>query len=614
MRRVIFYLVYDRDGRVGDYVLHSLAALRPSAEHIFVVANSTLEPTSAARLAEVADTVWERPNVGFDVWAYRDALRTFGQERLSQYDELVLMNYTFYGPIGTYEPMLERMDAMDVDFWGVTDHGAVRPNPYTFRGVMHRHIQSHWIAVRRSMFTSEAWRRYWSEMPPITSYADSIQQHEARFTHHFESEGFRSAVAFPESDYPARHPIFDVPQLMLDDGLPIIKRRLFFHDPLYHDEHAVRARGVEDRMRAAGYPMELLWADQARTAQPKTLNANLSMLEIKPDVDEGGSDPSSLRVGVLAHVFYEDMIDDILDHADTIPGGYTLIATTTDEIKQRAIEERLHERGRSGDEVRVVESNRGRDISAFLLSCGDVLTSGAFDVIVKLHSKRSPQDGYARGAYFKDHLFENLLHSPGYTTNVLRMFRDDPTLGMVFPPMIHIGFPTVGGAWFTNKEPAQRLADRLGIDVPFDSHSPLAPFGSMLIARPEAFRRLVEAGFEWQDFPEEGGYADGSLPHQLERLLGYAALAEGFHIRTVMHPAAAAESHTMLEHKLDEMSAGVPGNARQKIDWVRMQLLGGTGLGALKIAVQRKPALAKALKPAYAIARSGYRAVRGRRR
>ena len=609
MPRVLFYLVYDKAGHIGDFVPHHLRALRDHYEHIFVVSNSPLTQHSRDILEAVADTVWERENVGFDVMAYRDAMERFGRDRLAGYEELTLMNYTFYGPIGSYEPMLERMAATECDFWGVTDHGPA-VSSLSATGSLKRHIQSHWITVRKRMHQSAEWRAYWDGMPPIESYEDSIGHHEGRFTAHFESKGFRSATAFQEAEYPVAHPIFDMAADMLDDGLPIIKRRLFFHDPLYHDERAIRAGRVIERMRAAGYPLEPVWEDQARTAQPRTLHANLAMLDIHPDVDLGGTDPSGLRVGVLAHVFYEELIDELLDRADTIPGGFRLVATTTDEAKRARILARLEERGRTGDEVRVLPSNRGRDISAFLIGLRDVLLSGEFDVIVKLHSKRSPQDGYTKGSYFKHHLLSNLLGSPGYTANVLRGFADDATLGMVFPPMIHMGYPTMGNAWFTNRAPAQRLAKRIGIEVPFDELSPLAPFGSMFIARPEALRPLLDADLDWSDFPDEGGYSDGGMPHVIERLFGYSAISRGFQVRTVMGTRQAAESHTMLEYKLDAISAGVPGLPEEQIARVRANS-GIDLLAAVKLTViGRSPRVAKALVPAYAAVRGGYRNLR----
>ena len=82
MRRAVFYLFYDPQGQVDDYVLHTLGHLRARAEHIFVVSNSPLDAANRARLETVADTVWERENVGFDVWAYKEAMYVHGLDRL----------------------------------------------------------------------------------------------------------------------------------------------------------------------------------------------------------------------------------------------------------------------------------------------------------------------------------------------------------------------------------------------------------------------------------------------------------------------------------------------------------------------------------------------------
>ena len=80
---------------------------------------------------------------------------------------------------------------------------------------------------------------------------------------------------------------------------------------------------------------------------------------------------------------------------------------------------------------------------------------------------------------------------------------------MVLAPLPHMGYPTMGHAWFTNREPAQAVAKRLGINVPFDKDMPLATYGSMFIARPQALAKLVNAGFKPENFPVEGGYKDG---------------------------------------------------------------------------------------------------------
>ena len=122
MKRVAFYLFYDEQGVVDDYVSYKLKALREHVEHIFVVSNSPLTFDGRKKLEQVADTVFCRENVGFDVWGYKEAMEAFGFERLKEYDEAILLNYTFFGPIFPFSELFSKMSAKGVDFWGISDH------------------------------------------------------------------------------------------------------------------------------------------------------------------------------------------------------------------------------------------------------------------------------------------------------------------------------------------------------------------------------------------------------------------------------------------------------------------------------------------------------------
>jgi rhamnosyltransferase len=186
--------------------------------------------------------------------------------------------------------------------------------------------------------------------------------------------------------------------------------------------------------------------------------------------------------------------------------------------------------------------------------------------VVKVHSKKTVQQGAAVGTLFKRQQLDNLLGSPGYTANLIGLFQKEAGLGAVFPPTVHIGFPTLGGAWFTNKAPTKELADRLGIRVPFDEVSPLAPLGAMWVARPEALRLLFTEQYAYEDYAPETDHSDGSLAHVQERIIPYAAAELGYHVRTVATAEYAAISHTFMEYKLDQLSRTVQGYA---IDEVR---------------------------------------------
>ena len=577
-RRLVVYVVFDRRGGVDDYVPYALAGLREHAAHVLVVVNGSLSEEGRGKLEAVSDEILVRENVGFDIWAHKDALDHVGS-RLSEFDEVLLTNDTWFGPMRPYAPVFDRMGERATHFWGMTDHAREDPNPFTGKGVLPYHLQSFWIAVRREMFLSEEWARYWRELPEMPSYFDAVLKHETIFTDHFAQLGFTHDVAYPAAEIGTKNPSLYRAEALLDAGCPVMKRRPFMQWPPYLDRHAVVGRWTLEKAAQYGYPMELFWENAARTIPPKDLNTDAAMLEVLPDYDRGYDPEAPLRTVVIAHIFYVEMTDEMLDRADTLPGDYDLVVTTPDLERASAIAETLTRRGhrRGAVDIRVVSSNDGRDQSAFLIECRDVLLGDDYDLVVKIHSKKTPQDGFNVGRHFKEQQFDNLLNSQGYTANLVSLFQKEPGLGMVFPPMIHIGYPTLGRGWSVNKEGAADIAEQLGIFVPLDDISPLAPFGSMYVARPQALRLLISHPWTYEQFGGAEAYKDGGLAHILERIPAYAAGELGYHVRTVSTTEYMSISHSSLEFKLDEMSVTTPGYAYEQIELIRLAGFVGTG-------------------------------------
>lgn len=613
MKRAGIFLFYDPEGKVDDYILGCLGSLQQHMDYLLVVSNSPLDETNRKRLESVSSEVMERKNVGYDVGAYRDGLRHLGWDHMGDYDELVLFNYTFFAPIHPWAGLFERTDKWDTDFWGITEHDEVRPHPFLPKLVMPRHIQSHWIAVRSSLSTTKDWRSYWEDMPPIESYNDSIQWHESRFTGYFNALGYRHEVAYNVDDYPSANPVFDNASLLLQDGCPILKRRNLFHNPLHLDRFAIIGADMLEQARLAGYDTDLILSNLARTSKPRDLVTNAGLTWVVPQSasEETYAAAATQKILAVAHIFYADMAEEILQRLSVLPKGYYLVATTSNEENQAQIRAVMERYGVEG-EVRVVASNRGRDIGAFLVDCNDVLASGKWDIVVKIHSKKSVQDDYNAAQLFKTHLYDNLLNSRAHVANILAEFAAHPALGMVLAPLPHMGYPTMGHAWFTNREPAQAVAKRLGINVPFDKDMPLATYGSMFIARPQALAKLVNAGFKPENFPVEGGYKDGSLAHVLERLMAYAALSEGFYVRPVLAPKWAEVYYGYLEYKLAAVSSFLPPFTIDQVPYLKAH--GGpipNVLASIKVNIMlRQPKVGNALKPAYRLVRKGAATVR----
>lgn len=365
-------------------------------------------------------------------------------------------------------------------------------------------------------------------------------------------------------------------RMYLEQEIPLLPWKLFTEDPLILERWAITPRYAFDYLGDKGYPQDLFWRRVLKACPPQTWYTNLALLDIFPDTAPDGFD-NELKTAVVAHVFYPEMIEEIVSYARNVPAPVKLVVTTDTEQKRLELEAKvLNEKHFYESEVRVVTTNRGRDVSAFLLDCSDVLLDPEVDVVVKIHSKRSVQDPASVSGWFKDHLLENLLHSPGYVKHILREFQADPCLGMVMAPVIHMGLPIMGNGWTLNRGGAEQMMERLGQQVPFDDPTPLSPYGSMFFARRRALEPLVHAGFQADEFPDGVGYVDGSFAHVLERLFSYVVFGSGYYARCVQCAELAEISTTALQYKYDQVSKYLfPFASRQ------VRMLGADGVDAL---------------------------------
>lgn len=561
-RRLCIFSFQDNHGIVDDYVIHLLRELGRHVQHILFYANGTLDEASRLALKDLVQEVILRSDVGFDTMAYKEGLQRIDFNRDGSYDEVLMVNHTCYGPIYPFAELFDAMAARECDFWGVTAHMEMVPNPFLGMGRLPYHINTHFIAVRAPMLGSQAFRSYWESQSAQASAADAVMGHEAIFTEHFTRRGFKGETYLDCRKYGTHDPaLLDIDETLVDRN-PLLRRQAFFHEPSLMEHYAVdlpSALAIIER--TSDYDMSMIWRNAARAAPLRTLNTNAALTSVFPDVRLKAADASTDygRIAVCAHVYYVDMVDELLTLADTIPCTYDFIATTETEAKKQAIEAAAAGHKNIGQViVRVVEQNRGRDISSLFIACRDLFIDDRYDLVCRLHTKKTPHLAAGRSAVFKRHMFDNLLKSRGYTTNVLDMFKDKPWVGMAVPTIIQMSYGTLGHAWGNNRARTEQVARQLGIEVPFDESTPVGAFGSMFWFRPKALRKLFAHPWQWTDFEAEPYPLDGSLGHAIERLITYVAQDARYTTQQIICSPLANWNFAMLEYKLQKLSSALP--------------------------------------------------------
>ena len=674
MNRGIVYFHFDSHHQVRDYVVHALASLRPHAEHILVVSNSPVDDAGRARLKASCDEILERPNAGLDVGAYQAGLEHLGWDRLADFDELILTNHTYYAPLRPWEEVLTRTGSRrDISFWGMTEHGVMRPHPFLAKRELPSHIQSHWIAVRRRLLADPAFREYWEQMPPVSSYRDSIQWHESRFTDHFTGIGHTYEVAFPVDRYHSDNPAIEEAPALLADGCPLLKRRAFFHDPLHQDRQAVVGGDLLEAAAQAGYSEDLILSDVVHTAAARDLIVNAGLTEVvtesAPESAEpapGTSSPAQQPSGcVVVHVpaagegIERAEADGLAQRLASLPAHWRVVVTSPEPLDAADLERVTGRRpadedGTAGDTAvafRAVRDLDPRGTIAFLTECddlwdpgrpvgssGDGVGDGSDDsdrkeggddsghgddgVDLVLRITAGPLNGPEQGAddVARREVLDCLLDSPGHVAGLIDLFESHPSLGVAMPAACHIGQPHGGPQWDGLAGAAEALSRRLDLTAALDPIAPAMPVGAMFLARPEALRTLSEGAKELVRLTEQAAADPEESVRRLRRaraaevlelLTVYAAMSSGFHPREVLTPAWAGRLYGSLAYKQRALTADLPAYTDEQVRFLRARFGPRAGLGSrVRSYVDvHHPEMAGALKPAYRYVTGGTKGI-----
>ena len=537
--RLAIYFFFDRDGVVDGYVPFMLEDLRRNCERVLVVVNGSVNAAGRQRLVDVVGegNLLVRENVGFDVWAYKTALEHVGWDAIGRYDEVVFMNFTVFGPVYPLAEMFGEMDGRELDFWGITKHYGATSDPSGCipGGRIPEHIQSLFIAVRRSMLTSAAFREYWEGMPEINRYWEAVGRHEAIFTRHFEKKGFKSGVYVDTDDLreATAYPLMIKPlELVKNRRCPVFKRKSFTGDyfELLESSAGEPTRELYDYLKASRlYDLDMVWENVLRTGNMASVKQRMQLNFVFPQSSEmAGS--ADARVALVAHVYYPDLAAETLLYAKSMPEDADVYVTVASDEAERAVGEVVGElRPRNVRVIRI--ENRGRDVSALLVGAAPYLQG--YDYVCFVHDKKTLQvRPWNVGMSWSRKCLESLLASRAYVRNVIRAFNDEPRLGMLMPsPPIHgVYAELIGAEWSMNFDNTKELAQKLGIRANINpSEEPISPLGTMFWFRTAALSGLLERQWAYSDFPKEPNGIDGTMLHAMERLYGLAAQDMGFY-------------------------------------------------------------------------------------
>ena len=557
--RIAVFFFYDEQGIVDDYNIYLLKDLKKNVAKILVVVNGSLTEEGHRKFETVADEILTRKNEGFDVWAYKEGIEHIGWDNLARYDELVLLNFTNFGPVYPLQEMFNAMAQRDVDFWGVVMRYGMPNDPYKMckYGYIPDHVSSSFMVIRNDLLHSKDFRKYWENMPMIQSYEESVCFHEAVFTEDFKRLGYVCDNYIDAEDLKDQwdYVLMLFPyELVKNRRCPIFKRKTFYND---YEEYFMSCCGnpgydlYEYLKNETDYDVNMIWDNLLRTANLWDMKQRMQLEYVLPDkVVEKKVQPAGTALAI--HLYYEDKIDYCYHYAKSMPDNADIYITTDSESKRKKILQRFAGVNRGKLSVFVIP-NRGRDVSSLLTGLAPYLRN--YDYVCFVHDKKGVHTKpYIIGESFEYKCFENTLGSKDLVENIISTFQDNPRLGILAPPPpSHSNYYyTIGNEWGMNFENTVSLAKDLGINVKMEKDKPpVAPLGTMFWFRPQALSILFDRKYGYEDYPKEPiPLGDGSMLHAVERLYPFAAQQKGYYSAWALSTTFAKFETTNLYYML----------------------------------------------------------------
>ena len=234
------------------------------------------------------------------------------------------------------------------------------------------------------------------------------------------------------------------------------------------------------------------------------------------------------KIAVHLHLYYQDQLEDLLSRLSNLAAipydFYVTMVEDNAEAKKKIL-------AFKADAKIWIVPNLGYDIGPFIDFLHHVDLND-YDYVLKLHTKRTQSD---KSCFFKGHRFDmhvwremllDAIISKPAIENALALFNSNDNVGMIGNKYI-----LTDEIWSYNIVEAKIKTEmaKIGLNMPQDKHFVA---GTMFWVRAKLLKPFLV--YKIEDFTTSNKQIhDETLAHVLERMFGFAVIAQGGQIKGV---------------------------------------------------------------------------------
>ena len=140
-----------------------------------------------------------------------------------------------------------------------------------------------------------------------------------------------------------------------------------------------------------------------------------------------------VKVAIHAHVFYEDLIGEIINNTNNMPVKYDLYISTDTYEKKQIIEKYVKENSKARYYEVMVFKNKGRDMLPLLHQMK--FRVGSYKYLCHIHTIKANNTNF--GEAWRKYLLKNLLGSSDIISEILSMFETTKEIGFIYPDIFY---------------------------------------------------------------------------------------------------------------------------------------------------------------------------------
>lgn len=459
--RIGIFFFYDKDGIVDDYVKHLLDEMNVWLTDLYVVINGEIQEKSLEMLQGIATKVMVRENEGFDVWAYKAAIDDLGWETLSTYDEMIMFNFTIFGPFFPFEEMFHKMDKEDVDFWGITKHYALKKDAFWGKDAekIPTHLQSHFIAVRKDMISNQDYQEYWNKHVFIHDYREAVLSHEAIFTKTFADKGFSWGTYIDTDDMEqyTSYPLMAFPEELLKRRCPILKRKGFFLDYMSYIQFGTYGEVIEkafDFIKTnTDYNTDYIWENILRTGSMNEIRNCFRLDKIIEECNDESPEfyHNAMLFCIITDYTSKELFVEYIRRINGLIQVYVVSALTEQETMRYVEELEI--------QYELVDVNDRNSIISAVLKHAKGQEHEVIGFLPDTDFSIDPEKTW--------HGVECMINSVSYIKGVEKTFFEDKKLGMLAVPRLYHGanLGRLGMEWENDSNRRKAILERYEVSV-----------------------------------------------------------------------------------------------------------------------------------------------------